>query len=59
VFLGEGEMRVALFIIILLLGVIISELEIISATRPISLLGVLIGIGWAGLLSDYFINKKK
>jgi len=52
-------MRIALFIIILFLGVIVDKLEIMPATRPISILGVLCGIGWGGLLNNYFKSKKK
>jgi len=51
-------MRIALFIIILFLGVIVAKLEIMPA-RPISILGILAGIGWSGLLHDYFKSKKK
>ncbi len=52
-------LQIRLFVIILLLGLIMSELKIIPDTKPISILGVLCGIGWGGLLHDYFKNRKK
>jgi len=48
-------MRIALFIIILFLGQLIHELNII----PDFWLGFLTGIGWSGLLYGYFKSKKK
>ena len=48
-------MRVALFIIILYLGTIISEFKLM----PDFWNGILTGIGWIGLLNNYFKSRKR